>query len=169
MPMIGLTPWALAFFQNSYAPKVLPWSVIARAGMPMRAASENRSSSRAAPASMENSVWVWRWTNESSDTRETSPGNGYLWHPGPGRPSSGTRSRGRRTAVTLPLGSDSLGAHSRGHGVPAAHRAATACRRAGDRVSTPGGVDEGGRTIAPRHRGEAPPEPHPLGDAGGPE
>src|SRR3954466_528048 len=38
---------------------------MAIAGIPMRAASLNRSSSLAAPSSMENSVCVWRWTKLS--------------------------------------------------------------------------------------------------------
>ncbi len=67
MPMIGLTPAAVAFFQKSKAPKTLPWSVIARAGMPIAAASANRSVRRAAPSSMEYSVCACRCTNESAD------------------------------------------------------------------------------------------------------
>src|SRR4051812_26248445 len=44
---------------------MLPWSVIATAGMPRRWASTNRSLSRAAPSSIEYSVCTWRCTNES--------------------------------------------------------------------------------------------------------
>ena len=66
MPMIGLTPAAVPFFQNSYAPKTLPWSVIASAGMPIRAASVNRSDTRAAPSSMEYSLCTCRCTNCSA-------------------------------------------------------------------------------------------------------
>ena len=65
MPMIGLIPAAVAFFQKSYAPKTLPWSVIASAGISWRAASANRSLRRAAPSSIEYSVWTCRCTNES--------------------------------------------------------------------------------------------------------
>src|SRR5215212_1833936 len=43
-----------------------PWSVVATAGMPCRAASANRSSIRAAPSSMEYSVCTCRWANEPS-------------------------------------------------------------------------------------------------------
>src|SRR3712207_2005559 len=60
--MIGLSPWALAPDQNSNAPKTLPWSVIAIAGIPRSAVRANMSSSRAAPSSMEYSVWPCRWT-----------------------------------------------------------------------------------------------------------
>src|SRR3712207_7889944 len=60
--MIGLSPWALAPDQNSKAPKTLPWSVIAIAGIPSSAVRANMSSSRAAPSSMEYSVWTCRWT-----------------------------------------------------------------------------------------------------------
>ena len=35
MPMIGLMPASVAFFQKSKAPKTLPWSVVAMAGMPI--------------------------------------------------------------------------------------------------------------------------------------
>src|SRR3954453_5207486 len=63
--MSGLTPASLACFQKSYAPNTLPWSVIANAGMPIRAVSLNKSFSRAAPSSIEYSVCTCRCTNES--------------------------------------------------------------------------------------------------------
>ena len=47
---------------------MLPWSVIATAGMPSRLASPSSSLTRAAPSSIEYSVCTWRCTNES-DTR----------------------------------------------------------------------------------------------------
>ncbi len=72
MPMIGLIPAALAWVTKSYAPKTLPWSVIASAGMPIRAVSANRSVSRAAPSSIEYSVWTCRCTNESLADRDTA-------------------------------------------------------------------------------------------------
>ena len=42
-----------------------PWSVVATAGMPIREASANRSSIRAAPSSIEYSVCTCRCTKES--------------------------------------------------------------------------------------------------------
>jgi hypothetical protein len=53
---MGFTPASVACRQNSYAPYMLPWSVIATAGISMRAASLNSSFSLAAPSSMEYSV-----------------------------------------------------------------------------------------------------------------
>ena len=44
---------------------MLPWSVIPIAGWPSATALATSSSSRAAPSSIENSVWTWRWVNES--------------------------------------------------------------------------------------------------------
>src|SRR3954470_19235161 len=44
---------------------MLPWSVIAAAGMPRRLASPSSSLTRAAPSSIEYSVCTWRCTNES--------------------------------------------------------------------------------------------------------
>ena len=41
---------------------MLPWSVMPSAGCPSAAASATSSSTREAPSSIENSVWVWRWT-----------------------------------------------------------------------------------------------------------
>ena len=46
-------------------PYMLPWSVIPIAGWPSATALATSSSSRAAPSSIENSVWTWRWVNES--------------------------------------------------------------------------------------------------------
>ena len=43
---------------------MLPWSVIPRAGCPSATAACTRSLTRAAPSSIENSVWVWRWVND---------------------------------------------------------------------------------------------------------
>ncbi len=45
---------------------MLPWSVMPIAGWPSAAALATSSSSRAAPSSIENSVWTWRWVNESA-------------------------------------------------------------------------------------------------------
>src|SRR3712207_3202227 len=73
MPMIGLTPWVLALDQNSKAPKTLPWSVIAIESMPSSAVRENRSSSRAAPSSMEYSVWTCRWTKSPEPLLPAAP------------------------------------------------------------------------------------------------
>ena len=43
---------------------MLPWSVIPRAGCPSATAAWTRSLTRAAPSSIENSVWVCRWVND---------------------------------------------------------------------------------------------------------
>src|SRR6202050_4204107 len=47
---------------------MFPWSVIPRAGWPSATAALTRSPTRAAPSSMENSVWVCRCVNDRSDT-----------------------------------------------------------------------------------------------------
>src|SRR5271167_2054594 len=47
---------------------MLPWSVIPSAGWPSATAAATRSPTRAAPSSMENSVWVCRCVNDRSDT-----------------------------------------------------------------------------------------------------
>ena len=44
---------------------MLPWSVIAIAGWPSATAAATTSSTRAAPSSIEYSVWLCRWANES--------------------------------------------------------------------------------------------------------
>src|SRR5680860_1794603 len=46
---------------------MLPWSVIASAGIPIAAVRRKRSGNRAAPSSMEYSVCTCRCTNESLD------------------------------------------------------------------------------------------------------
>ena len=43
---------------------MLPWSVMPTAGMPWRTTSSASRSTLAMPSSMENSVWLWRWTKE---------------------------------------------------------------------------------------------------------
>src|SRR3954464_11603152 len=58
-------PALRALFQKSNAPNTKPWSVVARAFMPSTSAWLNRSPSRAAPSSIEYSVWLCRWTKES--------------------------------------------------------------------------------------------------------
>src|SRR6478672_2263909 len=63
--MIGLTPCARHSLKNSRTPYMLPWSVMPRAGWPSATALATRSSRRAAPSSIENSVWTWRCVNES--------------------------------------------------------------------------------------------------------
>src|SRR5580658_2130675 len=47
---------------------MLPWSVMPKAGCPSATAAATRSPTRAAPSSMENSVWVCRCVNDRSDT-----------------------------------------------------------------------------------------------------
>ena len=47
---------------------MFPWSVMPRAGWPSATAAATKSPTRAAPSSMENSVWVCRCVNDRSDT-----------------------------------------------------------------------------------------------------
>src|SRR5947208_12182370 len=65
VPMMGFTPWARHSLKNSRTPYMLPWSVIPSAAWPSATALATRSSRRAAPSSIENSVWTWRCVNES--------------------------------------------------------------------------------------------------------
>jgi len=48
---------------------MLPWSVMARAGWPSAFAAATASPTRAAPSSIENSVWLCRWTKDTSLAR----------------------------------------------------------------------------------------------------
>src|SRR6187399_1575813 len=64
--MMGCTPWARAASKNLIAPKRLPASVIARAGMPSAAAAATASSTRAIPSTIEYSVWRRRWTKRGA-------------------------------------------------------------------------------------------------------
>src|SRR5690554_726625 len=50
-----------------------PWSVMPSAGCPSAAAAPTTSAMRAAPSSMENSVWTWRWVNESATASAPLP------------------------------------------------------------------------------------------------
>ena len=52
---------------------MLPWSVMPSAGWPSATALATSSSRRAAPSSIENSVWTWRCVNESPTMRHISP------------------------------------------------------------------------------------------------
>ena len=45
---------------------MLPWSVMPTAGCPSAAAFATTSVMRAAPSSIENSVWRWRWVNDAA-------------------------------------------------------------------------------------------------------
>ena len=66
MPMIGRMPRALGLpCRTRSAPNMLPWSVIASAGISIRAVSSSSSPTRAAPSSMENSVCTCRCTNDA--------------------------------------------------------------------------------------------------------
>ncbi len=56
VPMIGLIPASVAVRQKSNAPNMLPWSVIATAGMPCSTAASIRGLTRAAPSSIEYSL-----------------------------------------------------------------------------------------------------------------
>src|SRR5215472_6223158 len=59
--MTGVMPCCAACQWNSAAPNRLPWSVIATCVMPRWLTSLKRSFSRAAPSSIEYSVWTCRW------------------------------------------------------------------------------------------------------------
>src|SRR5579875_394308 len=61
--MTGVSPAAVACLWNSAAPNMLPWSVMATCVMPLALTSWNSSFSRAAPSSIEYSVWTCRWAN----------------------------------------------------------------------------------------------------------
>jgi hypothetical protein len=54
--MTGFTPALPAAWKNSYAPNMLPWSVMPTAGMPRRAVSAISGLIFAAPSSIEYSV-----------------------------------------------------------------------------------------------------------------
>jgi hypothetical protein len=58
-------PADLALVKKSWAPCMLPWSVMATAPMPCRSHSAKSSLSLAAPSSIEYSVCTWRCTNDS--------------------------------------------------------------------------------------------------------
>src|SRR5665213_518022 len=60
---------------------MLPWSVIPRAGWPSATAASTRSLTRAAPSSIENSVWVWRWVNDRAANVSACPSR--IGRPGP--------------------------------------------------------------------------------------
>src|SRR5215203_1639256 len=64
MPMMGLTPSAMAAFQNSTAPYMTPWSVRATAGWPRALARATSCGMRLRPSSREYSEWQWRWTKD---------------------------------------------------------------------------------------------------------
>ncbi len=72
MPMIGFTPVLAAEWKNSYAPNMLPWSLIAMAGMPCLSASANSLPFFAAPSSIEYSVWTCRCAKLSDTVRCSS-------------------------------------------------------------------------------------------------
>ena len=52
---------------------MLPWSVMPTAGWPSAAAAATTSSIRAAPSSIEYSVWRWRWTNDLANVAPGGP------------------------------------------------------------------------------------------------
>ena len=87
--MIGFTGCFLAVWKNSYAPNMLPWSVIAIAGICWRAASASSSPFLAAPSSIEYSVWTCRWTNDELT------GTGSLLNDDLAERSGATVTRGR--------------------------------------------------------------------------
>src|SRR5262245_40941786 len=57
---------------------MLPWSVIASPGCPSSATLATASTTRAAPSSIENSVWLCRWTNDDMFPGPVVP----TWSPG---------------------------------------------------------------------------------------
>src|SRR6266516_2845519 len=57
---------------------MLPWSVMPTAGWPSAAAFDTTSAMRAAPSSIENSVWRWRCTNDLAKV-ELAPLSTGLW------------------------------------------------------------------------------------------
>ena len=61
---MGLTllPFAVQASKKAHAPYILPWSVIARAGMPSSFARFTICEIRAAPSSKLYSVWTCKWT-----------------------------------------------------------------------------------------------------------
>src|SRR5438552_426012 len=63
-PMIGCTPCRRASSVNCTAPNMLPWSVIAQAGIPAARTRGSSSLILLAPSSSENCVWRCRWTND---------------------------------------------------------------------------------------------------------
>ena len=67
--MIGCTPRERAARKNLTAPKRLPASVIARAGMPSAAAASTAPSTRAIPSTIEYSVCRRRWTKRGAGIR----------------------------------------------------------------------------------------------------
>ncbi|GAA3132155.1 hypothetical protein GCM10020001_062970 [Nonomuraea salmonea] len=87
MPMIGLTGEPEATFWNSYAPNMLPWSLIAIAGISSRSASLNSGFSFAAPSSMLYSVCTCRCTKDLlTRSPNLRPGQTYrmsLFRPSP--------------------------------------------------------------------------------------
>ena len=82
---------------------MLPWSVMPMAGCPSAAAAATTSSTRAAPSSIEYSVWTWRWV-------KLSPTGGLLGAPA-GVPQS--IHSGRPPAVDESHGCDFDGSRSR--------------------------------------------------------
>ena len=60
MPMIGLTPVPREWSKKSHAPNMLPWSVMATAGICCRATSANSAEFLAAPSRVEYSVCTCR-------------------------------------------------------------------------------------------------------------
>src|SRR5881397_774785 len=63
-PMIGCTPCRRASSVNCTAPNMLPWSVIAQAGIPAAFTRGISSLILFAPSSSEYCVWRCRWTKD---------------------------------------------------------------------------------------------------------
>ena len=111
---------------------MLPWSVIPRAGWPSCAAAATTSPMRAAPSSIEYSVWTWRCVKLSATAPASSPSStgrpqvhpqavdelhgchltvAEPWRPASdGAPASSARPRGRGTPRGTYRGGPGLGA-----------------------------------------------------------
>ena len=63
-PMIGCTCAFFAASWNCTAPNMLPWSVMAQAGIPALAMRGSSSAILLAPSSSEYCVWRCRWTKD---------------------------------------------------------------------------------------------------------
>ena len=81
---------------------MLPWSVMPSAGWPSATALATSSSRRAAPSSIENSVWTWRWVNESPTSRPPAGLRRLTGHTGPPNHNGVIRVEPTRPHLLLP-------------------------------------------------------------------
>src|SRR5699024_1733968 len=94
MPGIGLMPADSHADRRAHVDAIVPWSVIATAGLPSAAADCAMRSTVDRPSNSEYSEWVWRWTNWRSVTRVSDP----WWR------ALGTTLSGRRRRATVQSG-----------------------------------------------------------------